>query len=149
MPTIAETIRVEMTAAMRSGERERRDTLRLLISALDNARIEAGHTLSDDEAVRVLQREARQRRDSIEEFRKGGRQDLAAKEEAELAVIEAYLPQQLPEEELRAMVEATIAEVGAEGPQDMGKVMGPLMQRVAGRADGRRVNELVREALAS
>lgn len=149
MPTIAETVRRDLTDAMRAGDATRRNTLRLVVSALDNARIEAGHALSDEEAVRVLQREARQRRDSIEEFRKGAREDLVAKEEAELRVIEAYLPQQLGDEELRAIVRETIAQVGASGPGDVGKVMRPLMERIAGRADGRRANAMVREALSA
>jgi uncharacterized protein YqeY len=149
MATIPETVRSHLTDAMRAGDATRRNTLRLVVSALDNARIEAGHPLSDDEAVRVLQREARQRRDSIEEFRKGAREDLVAKEEAELRVIEAYLPQRLDDEELRTIVRETIAQVGASGPGDVGKVMRPLMERVAGRADGRRANEMVREALSA
>ena len=97
----------------------------------------------------ALQREARQRRDSIEEYQKGGRDDLAAQEQAELDIISAYLPEELSEEEIRAAIDEVVAEVGASGPGDLGKVMGPLMGRVRGRADGRRVNELVRERLAS
>lgn len=149
MPSIAETIRADMTAAMRARDTGRRDTLRLLIAALDNARIAAGHDLDDQEAVVALQREARQRRDSIEEYQKGGRDDLAEREQAELDIISAYLPDELSEEEIRAAIDEVVAEVGAGGPGDLGKVMGPLMGRVRGRADGRRVNELVRERLAS
>jgi uncharacterized protein YqeY len=148
MPGIVDQVRAEMTAAMKSGDALRRDTLRLLVAALDNARIAAGHALSDEEAVRALQREARQRRDSIEEYRKGHRDDLAGREQYELGLIEAYLPQALSEDELRALVRATIDELGATAPTDVGKVMGPLMARIAGRADGRRANEIVRELLA-
>ena len=148
MATLADAIRSDMTEAMRAGDRTRRDTLRLLIAALDNARIAAGRDLADGEAVAALQREARQRRDSIAEYRKGGRDDLVRREEDELAIIAAYLPDELTEDELRAAVEEAIAEAGASGPGDLGKVMGPLMARVRGRADGRRVNELVRERLA-
>lgn len=148
MATLADAIRSDMTEAMRAGDRTRRDTLRLLIAALDNARIAAGRDLDDGEAVAALQREARQRRDSIAEYRKGGRDDLVRREEDELAIIAAYLPDELTEDELRAAVEEAIAEAGASGPGDLGKVMGPLMARVRGRADGRRVNELVRERLA-
>lgn len=147
--SITETIRDEMTTAWKAGDTRRRDTLRLLIAAFQNARIEAQHTLSDDEALRVLQREAKLRRDSIGEYRKGNREDLVAVEEEELEVISAYLPQGLSDDELRELVRETIAEVAAAGPPDLGKVMGPLMQRVAGRADGRRANELVRELLVS
>jgi len=147
MPGIPDRVRTEMTAAMKTGDALRRDTLRLLIAALENARIAAGHALSDEEAVRALQREARQRRDSIVEYRKAKREDLASREEYELAVIDEYLPQALDEDDLRALVRATIDEVGATGPGDLGKVMGPLMTRVAGRADGKRANEIVRELL--
>ena len=146
---IAETIREEMTTAWKAGDTRRRNTLRLLMAAFEYARIEARHTLSDDEALRVLQREAKLRRDAIEEFRKGKREDLVATEEQELEVISAYLPQALSDDELRDLVRETIVEVAAAGPSDLGRVMGPLMQRVAGRADGRRANELVRELLVS
>ena len=148
MPSLAETIRADMTDAMRARDTGRRDTLRLLIAALDNARIAAGHDLDDQEAVVALQREARQRRDSIEEYQKGGRDDLAANEQAELDIISTYLPEELTEDEIRAAIDEVVAEVGASGPGDLGKVMGPVMGRVRGRADGRRVNELVRERLA-
>lgn len=134
---------------MKSRDARRRDIMRLLMAALDNARIEAGHDLSDDEAVTTLQREAKQRRDSVEEYRKGDREDLAQAEQEELDVIAVFLPEALSDEEVVAFVREAIAEVGAEGPGDVGKVMRPLMERVAGRADGRRVNELVREQLAT
>lgn len=147
--SIVETIRTEMTAAMRARDTLRRDTHRLLMAACGNARIELGHELSDDEALRVLQREAKQRRDSIEEYAKGNRQDLVDVEQQELDIIVSYLPAELSDDELDAIVREVIAEAGATAPGDMGKVMGPLMQRVASRADGRRVNELVRELLAS
>ena len=137
-----------MTAAMRAGDAKRRDTLRLLIAALDNARIAAGHDLRDEESAVTLQREARQRRDSIEEYGKGGREDLVASEQAELEIIGAYLPEDLTEEELRAAIEEVVTEVGASGAGELGKVMGPLMERVRGRADGRVVSALVRERLA-
>ncbi len=99
--------------------------------------------------LRVLRREARQRRDSIEEYTKGNRPDLVAQEEAELAVIESYLPAMMEDDELRAAAAAIVAEVGAAGPGDIGKVMGPLLKRLGDRADGRRVNEVVRELLAA
>lgn len=134
---------------MKSRDARRRDIMRLLMAALDNARIEAGHDLSDDEAVTTLQREAKQRRDSVEEYRKGDREDLAQAEQEELDVIAVFLPEALSDDEVAALVREAIAEVGAEGPGDVGKVMRPLMERVAGRADGRRVNELVREQLAT
>ncbi len=146
---IVETVRSELTAAMKAGDARRRDIMRLLLAALGNARIEAQHDLSDDEAVRVLQREAKQRRESIEEYRKGGRDDLVHVEQRELEVIDAFLPAPLSEQEASEMARSVIAEVGAGGPGDVGKVMGPLMRRIDGRFDGRRANELVQELLAS
>ena len=148
MPALLDTIRSEMTAAMRAKDTQRRDTLRLLIAALDNARIAAGRDLSDDDAIVALQREAKQRRESIEEYRKGGRDDLVEAEQQELTIIEDYLPSQLGEDELRAMASEIIEEHGASGPGDLGTVMGPLMQRVRGRADGRQANAIVRELLS-
>ncbi len=146
---IVDTIRSEMTEAMKSGDARRRDIMRLLVSALHNARIEAGHDLSDDEAVTTLQREAKQRRDSVEEYRKGDREDLASAEQEELDVISTFLPAGLTEEQVAALVHEVIAEVGASGEGDIGKVMRPVMERIAGRADGKRVSELVREQLAT
>lgn len=148
MPTIAESIRSQMTAAWKANDTQRRDALRLLIAALDNARIELGHAPEDDEALRVLQKEAKQRRDSITEYERAGRADLVAKEQAELDVIEEFLPAQMSDDELRDLAREVIASVGATGPSDVGKVMRPLMERVGGRADGRRANEIARELLA-
>ena len=148
MSSTADTIRSQMIAATKAGDRPLRDTLRLLIAAIENGRIEAGHDLSDDEALKVLQKEAKQRRDSIEEYRKGGREDLVASEEQELEVIQTFLPQQLDDAEVRRIVEETIAEVGASGPDDLGKVMGPVIRTLDGRADGRAANAIVRELLS-
>ncbi len=144
---LTQTIQQEMTAAMRAGDAGRRDALRLLIAAFQNARIAAGHELDDDEAIRVLQREAKQRRESIVEYERAAREDLVQREQEELAVIEAYLPQALTEAEIEELARAVVAEVGASSPSDLGRVLRPLMARVAGRADGRRVNELVRGLL--
>jgi hypothetical protein len=144
----AETIRSQMIAATKAGDRPLRDTLRLLIAAIENGRIEAGHELSDDEALKVLQKEAKQRRDSIEEYRKGHREDLVAAEEQELEVIQTFLPEQLDDAEVRRIVEETIAEVGASGIDDLGKVMGPVIRKLDGRADGRAANAIVRELLS-
>ena len=138
--SIVETIHSEMTAAMKSGDTTRRDAMRLLIASFNNARIELGHDLSDDEAVTTLQREAKQRRDSIEAYRDGGRDDLASAEQQELDVISTFLPAGLTEDEVASLVGEVIAEVGAANPGDVGKVMKPLMERIAGRADGKRVS---------
>ncbi len=148
MSEVAEAIRDDVKQAMRDRDAERRDALRLLVAAIDNARIEAQHDLGDDEVVRVLQKEAKQRRDSIEEFERAGRDDLVGREQVELDIITTYLPAGLSDAALGALVDETIAEVGAAGPDDLGKVMGPLMAKVAGRADGHEANTLVRERLA-
>ncbi|MDA0256691.1 MAG: GatB/YqeY domain-containing protein [Chloroflexi bacterium] len=144
---LTQTIQQEMTDAMRVGDAGRRDALRLLIAAFQNARIAAGHELADDEAIGVLQREAKQRRESIVEYERAARADLVQREQEELAIIEVYLPQPLTDPEIEELARAAVAEVGASGPGDLGRVMRPLMERVAGRADGRRVNELVRGLL--
>lgn len=148
MSTLVESIRSDMTEAMRGGEVLRRDTLRLMIAALDNARIASGRELNDEDAIVALQREAKQRRESIEEYRKGDRGDLVEAEEQELLIIQTYLPEELSEEELRSIVQEVIIEVGASELDDLGSVMGPVMQRVRGRADGRQANAIVRELLA-
>ena len=144
---IAEDIRTEMTTAWKAGNLQRRDALRLIIAAFDNARIDLGHALDDEDATKVLQREAKQRRDSITEFQQAGRADLVAKEQVELDAIVGFLPQQLSEDELRAIVLEVIAEVGATTANDVGKVMRPLMARIAGRGDGRLANEIAKQAL--
>ncbi len=147
MATIPETIREQMTTAWKAGDTQRRDALRLLLAAFKNAEIELGHALDDAEATRILQKEAKQRRDSITEYEKASRQDLADKEQVELVVIEEFLPQQMSDDELRSLAREVIAEVGASGPSEVGKVMRPLLARVAGRADGSRVNQVAREIL--
>ena len=149
MSTLVESIRSDMTEAMRGGEVLRRDTLRLLIAAFDNARIASGRELNDEDAIVALQREAKQRRESIEEYRKGDRGDLVESEEQELLIIQAYLPEELSDEELLSIVQEVITEVGASRLDDLGSVMGPVMQRVRGRADGRQANAIVRELLAN
>ena len=144
---IAEDIRSEMTTAWKAGNLARRDALRLIIAALDNARIDLGRPLEDEDATKVLQREAKQRRDSIAEFQQAGRADLVAKEQAELDEITSFLPQQLSEDELRTIVQEVIAEVGATTANDVGKVMRPLMARIAGRGDSRLANEIAKQVL--
>lgn len=145
--SIQETIRTEMTTAWKAGDTIRRDALRLLIAALENARIEAGRPLEDTDTIRVLQKEAKQRRDSITEYDKAGRSDLSAKEQQELDVITTFLPTQLSDDEIRELARGVIAETGASGAGDVGKIMRPLIAKIAGRADGGRVNQIARELL--
>ena len=138
----------EITAAMRSGDSLRRDTLRMAESAVYNGEKRDRRTYTDDEVAGVLAREVKTRRESVEAFRKGGREDLAAKEEAEIAILSAFLPEQLSETEITALVGEAISATGAAGPKDLGKVMGWLAPKTRGRADGRLVSQLVGKALA-
>lgn len=141
-----ERIREDTTAAMRAGERERVGALRLLASELQKAAKDSPD--GADEAA-VLQRERKRRLEAAEAYREAGRDDLAAAEEREAAIVEGYLPQQLPDDELAAIVGDAVAEAGASSPKEMGKVMSLVMPRVQGRADGRRVSGMVREKLST
>ena len=146
--TLRERIQSDLTAAMRSGDSLRRDVLRMAESALYNTEKAKRQPLTEDEVQAVVAREVKTRRESVEAFRKGGREELASKEEAEIVVLQDYLPQQLGDEELRRLVDEAIEATGATSPRDMGKVMGRLTPATRGRADGRRVSELVAAALA-
>lgn len=146
--SLKERLSADLREALRQREERRRDALRLALAALHNAEIAAGRELDEAGVVAVLAREAKLRRESIEEFRKGGRQDLVEKEEGELAVLSAYLPQQASRDEIVDAARRAIQETGASGPKDIGKVMPVLMEQFRGRADGRAVNEVVRELLA-
>jgi uncharacterized protein YqeY len=146
--TLKEQLDSDLRDAMRQGEHMRRDTLRLALAAIRNARIAAGKELSDEETLTVLAKEAKQRRESIAEFRKAERDDLVAQEEGELAVLSGYLPEAASREELVAAARRAVAETGASGANDIGKVMPVLMQQFRGRADGREINEVVRELLS-
>ena len=149
MATLNERLSADMKEALRARESLRLSTVRLLLAALKNAQIEAMHPLSDEEALAVLRKQARMRHEAIEQYRKGGREDLASKEEVELAVIESYLPVAATEDQIRSVVREVIAATGASGPKDMGVVMRTTMSRLGGRADGRQVQGLVREELAA
>lgn len=134
---------------MRSGDSLRRDTLRMAESAIYNAEKRDRRTFSDDEVAVVLAREVKTRRESVEAFRKGNREDLASKEEAEIAILGAFLPEQLSDTDLAALVAEALNATGAESPRDLGKVMGWLAPRTRGRAHGRRVSALVAERLGA
>jgi hypothetical protein len=134
---------------MRSGDVLRRDVLRMATSAAYNLEKKERRSLSDDELLAVLTREVKTRRESVDAFRAGGREDLAAKEEAEIAILREFLPQPLGDDELRALVDEAIAATGAANARDLGKAMGWLAPRTRGRADGKRVSELVAQALAA
>jgi len=145
---LKEQLQGDLKDAMRQGDTQRRDTLRLVLSSLHNAEIDARDELDDDGILGVLAKEAKQRRESIEEFRKGGREEKAALEEAELEVISGYLPEALSREDIVAAAKDIIQESGASSMKDIGKVMPVLMQRLQGRADGREASEIVRELLS-
>ena len=137
-----DSVKDDLTAAMKAGEKERVDALRLVLSELQKAAKEG----SDDELA-VLRRERKRRLEAASAFRDGGRTDLAEHEEREAALIQAYLPAELGDDELRAIVEGAIAESGASSPKDLGQVMKLAMARTGGRADGKRVSAVAREAL--
>lgn len=161
---LRERLQADLAEAMRARDDVRKSALRMLISAVRNAEIPSApgkqldesdvarisaeaHTLDDAAVVQVIQKQVKQRHDSIEQFRKAGREDLAAKEAAEIAVFEGYLPRQAPREEIEGAARRLIAETGASGPRDMGKVMPVLTRQFAGRADGRVISEVVRALL--
>jgi uncharacterized protein len=146
---LKERLNQDLRDAMRSGDTARRDTIRLLLTTIKNAEIEQGGELSEAAGVSALQKQAKQRRDSIAAFEQGGRPDLAEAEQAELAVIESYLPEQMDEPAIREMVQAEIERQGASGAQDIGKLMGPLMGKLRGRADGTLVQKIVRDELGA
>jgi len=137
----------DLKKAMRERDVLRRSVLRLIRSEVHNEEIALQKPLDDDGIIGVLSRQVRQRRESIYEFRKGQREDLVQREEDELAVLQEYLPPQLTAEELMALVQGAIREMGAQGPGDKGKVMGKLMPQVKGKAEGSAVNEVVSKLL--
>ena len=147
MSQLEDRIANDMKDAMRAHDNVKRDALRLLIAAVKNARIEARTDLTDDDVIVVIQKQVKQRRDSIAEYEKAQRKDLADKERAELEVYEEYLPQQATPADIEAAARAVIAETGASTARDIGKVMPVLTKQFAGRADGRQINEIVRALL--
>ena len=146
--TIVEQVEKDLVAAMKAREELRLSVLRMMKAALKNKQVELSKPLGDEEAVAVLRTLLKQRRDSVEQFRKGGREDLAGKEEAEIEVVQVYLPAAAGDEEIAAAVAAAIAETGAAGAKDLGKVMKAAMAKLAGKnADGKRVSEIARTKL--
>jgi len=146
--SLFEQVDKDMMKALKDGDKDRLTVLRGLKSDLKYKKIEVGADLTDEQAIETLSGAAKKRRESIEQFRAGGREDLVKAEEFELEVISAYLPKQLTEDEIRQMAEAAIKEVGADSPKQMGLVMKALMPKLKGRADGKLVNKLISELLA-
>ncbi|MDP7578810.1 MAG: GatB/YqeY domain-containing protein [SAR202 cluster bacterium] len=150
--TLKDQLNEDLKTAMRSGDETRKSVIRLLRSAILNAEKSGTRepiVLDDDGVITVLSRQAKQRRDSIEAFHQGGRQDLVLKEEAELEIITEYLPKQMTEEEVRSLAINAVKDVGASGPKEMGKVMASLMPKIKGRVDGKIVREIVTDLLES
>lgn len=146
--SLLDTINQDLKKAMKSGDDVGKRTLRSLKTAITRAqKIEGNQPLDDEEIMAVLRKQAKQRRDSIAAYHQAGREDLVAEEAAELAVIEGYLPQLMGEDEIRELVRAAIAEVGATSPRDTGKVMAQIMPQLRGKADGRLVSQVVRSLL--
>jgi uncharacterized protein YqeY len=143
--SLLEQVRTDTQDAMRAGDRERVGALRLIVNELQKAHKDAAGDQADE--VAVLQRERKRRLEAADAYREAGRDDLASGEAREAELIEAYLPQQLSDEELRAIVGDVVAELGASSPKEMGKVMSQAMPRIQGRADGKRVSALVKELL--
>jgi len=138
----------DLKAAMKAGAGLKKETVRLLRSAIRNAEIDRGHELSDEETLAVLSKQAKQRRDSIDQYRQAGRADLAEREAQELAVINAYLPRQLSDDEIADRATAVIAELGVSGMAAMGPVMKRLAAELQGQADGKRISRIVRALLS-
>jgi len=146
--SLIEDINQELITAMKAHEEAKRSTLRMLLSATQNRQIELGHELSDEEAQEVINRCAKQRRESIDAYKKGGREDLVKNEETELEYLAKYLPEQMSEEEIEKVVVATIETLGGASGADMGKVIGEAMKTLKGKADGAVVSRIVRNKLS-
>jgi hypothetical protein len=147
--SLSDRLEAAMRDAMRARDGQRTQTLRMAMAAAHNLKIERRRDLTDDEVVDVLTKQVKQRRESIEMYRAGGREDRAAAEEAEAAILAEFLPAQLGEAEVEALARAAIAETGASSPADLGRVMGRLAPQTRGRADGRLVSDVVRRLLGA
>lgn len=145
--SLSEQIMSDMKEAMKARDKVRLNTVRMIKSALMNEKIKAGHDLTAEEELTVLSREKKQREESIDEFTKANRKDLADETKQELAIVESYLPKQMTEEELNQAVSSAIAEVNAQGKSDFGKVMKVLMPKIKGKADGKAASNAVRKQL--
>lgn len=145
--TTQEQIESDLIVAMKAREQERLDALRLVKAALKNELIALGHELTEEESLKVLNRLMKQRKEAALEYRKVGKEETAVKEENEAAMIQKYLPAQMDDTELTTIIKSVIAASGATGTNDLGKVMGAVMQKIAGRADGTRVSTVVKSLL--
>jgi len=146
--TIKDKLTQDLKVAMKAGDSLKKETVRLLRSAIRNAEIDVGHDLNDDESLAILSKQAKQRRDSIAQYRQAGRDDLADHEADELTIIEAYLPRQLTDDEIVERAKAAIAELGVAGMAGMGPAMKRLSAELKGQADGKRISQVVRSLLS-
>ena len=145
---LKEKLNSDLREAVRGGDKVRRSVIRLVFAAVQNTEIARQAALEESDILGIIAKEARQRQESVEAFKQGNRQDLVAQEEAELAILQEYLPQQMTRDEVIAEARRIIEEVGAQGPGDKGKVMPKLIAELKGRADGREINEVVTELLS-
>lgn len=145
--SLSDKLQQDMQQAMKARDELALSTLRMLRSSVSYARIGKGDELTDDEVMDVISREAKKRKETIEAAERGGRTELAEREKAELAILNAYLPEQLDEAQIEEIAREIATEVGASEPKDKGKIMGPLMQRIRGRADGKLANSVVENIL--
>lgn len=145
--TLQEEILNDLKDAMRSRDALKLSTLRMLSAAIKNKKIDLGKEPNDIEIGQIIIKEIKQRKDSIEQYEKGGRQELAQKEQSEIEILKKYMPEQMSEDEIKKIISETIQKVGATGPEDMGKVMGATMPNLQGKADGSLISKLVQESL--
>jgi len=146
--SLMDKISQDLKSAMKSGDKNRVDVLRMLKAQIKNVEIDKGRDLTEEEEIQVLQSAAKKRKEAVELYEKGNRPELAAKEKEELAIIQTYLPKQLSREEVEAAISAVIDEIGASSIKDMGRVMKEAMARLKGKTDGKLVQEIVRSKLA-
>jgi len=146
---LKERLNSDLKQAMRGGNKVRRSVIRLVLAAVQNAEIARQAALEDSDILGIIAKEARQHQESIEAFRQGNRHDLVAQEEAEMVILNEYLPRQMARDEIIAEARRVIKEVGAQGPSDKGKVMSKLIAKLKGKADGREINAVVTELLSS
>lgn len=145
--SLLDTLKKDMIAAMKAKDKETLSVVRMLKASAQNEQIKLGHDLTPDDEASLLAREYKQRNDSLAEFEKAGRQDLVDSTKQEIAVVQRYMPKQMSEDEIKQAVAETISEVGANSMKDFGKVMGAIMPKVKGKADGKQVNAAVKSAL--
>ncbi len=148
MSALKDRLKNDLKEAMKSKDTFKRDVVRFLMSAIKQVEVDERRELSDEDIQRIIQKSVKQREDAASQYKEGGREDLFEKEMKEAEILKSYLPKQLSDEELRAIIEETIKEVGASSMKDMGKVMGAVIKKTVGQADGKRINAIVKELLS-